>query len=320
MITVDGILSLHDLRRYRYLQINPAMIGKSTDVIKIVPKVFDLVRMTYLFKGKLLFVEDTANPDKLYINSVFLREAILYSLASLFKCSVYDIWLLINNQVRSSHQTLFFTVPQESIKKLSAAIYYSQKVITNCMEFINFQCYCGCNTLVAYSESPTKRKILCKCSTKAQTNGPSECPSDGCSEYLDFLSKRFRLNWKEMRWSTFKPSDFILGPLYAGKITNKFYVRHLLCSEGPVENSMMYVKKNEKSSFYLTKEDYTLFCCKVCHMWVYGIEANENKIIVPINNMITKSRKNGLLQFKVGAKESIKAPVLRNINLEQIYN
>ena len=85
---------------------------------------------------------------------------------------------------------------------------------------------------------------------------------------------------------------------------------------------MMYVKKTEKSTmFYETaREDYSLFCCKVCHMWIYGIEANKNKIIVPKNNLITKRRMNGLLQFKVGAKESIKAPVMRKINLEQIYN
>jgi hypothetical protein len=100
VFTMEGILSPHDLKRYRYTLLNPAMVNKSTDVIKFVPKIFDFIRQVYLYKGKLLIVEDTSNKDKQYIHSIFLREGLLYVLASLFKCSVYDMWNLINNQVR----------------------------------------------------------------------------------------------------------------------------------------------------------------------------------------------------------------------------
>jgi hypothetical protein len=41
---------------------------------------------------------------------------------------------------------------------------------------------------------------------------------------------------------------------------------------------------------------------------------------MPTNNRISKKRMNGLLQFKMGSKVSIKAPVMRKINLEEIYN
>lgn len=99
VFSIEGILNSDDLKRYRFVLMNPSAITKSTDVIKIVPKIFDFIRQVYLSKGKLLFVEDTSVKEKKYINSVFLREGILYVLASLFKCSVYDMWNLINNQV-----------------------------------------------------------------------------------------------------------------------------------------------------------------------------------------------------------------------------
>lgn len=293
------------------------MVVKSTDVIKYVPKIFDFIRQVYLFKGKLLLVEDPSQKGKEYLHSVFLREGLLYVLASLFKCSVYDMWNLINNQ------TLYFSIPQRSISKLSSAIYYSQKILSLCQLFPNYQCFCGCNTLVITSEAYLKRPIKrCRCSRSRQTNLITDCPSDGCLEYLKFVKKRYQLQWEEVKWGYFKPSDFILGPLYAGQISNKFYVRHLLCSEGPVENSMVYVKKTGQETQYYksAEEEYRLFCCKVCHMWVYGIETNESKIVVPTNNLITKNRKNGLLQFKAGSNVSIKAPVMRKIVLDDIYN
>lgn len=103
VFSIEGILTPHELKRYRYILLNPGFVTKSTDVIKVVPKIFDFIRQVYLFKGKLLFVEDASNKEQRYINSVFLREGILYVLASLFKCSVYDMWNLINNQVGSSY-------------------------------------------------------------------------------------------------------------------------------------------------------------------------------------------------------------------------
>jgi serine/threonine protein kinase len=317
VFTVEGLLRPSQLQRYQYLLLNPSVITKSTDVIKLVPKVFDFIREVYVFKGKLLFVEDTSVKDKLYTNSVVLREAILYSLASLFKCSVYDMWMLINNQ------TLFFTVPIRSIKTLSSAIFYSQQIISLCQRFPNLQCFCGCNTLVIMEEAYLKRPSKeCQCSRVHQTALVSDCPSDGCQEYLKFIKKRYEIPWEKMKWGYFKPSDFILGPLYVGQVSNKFHMRHLLCSEGPVENSVPYVKKIPQDSQYYknSQEEYKLFACKVCHMWVYGIEAAENKIVVPTNILVTKRNKNGLLQFKSGPKVSIKAPMMRKINLDDIYN
>jgi hypothetical protein len=99
VFSIEGILSPHELKRYRFTLVNPSMVLKSTDIIKFVPKIFDFVRQVYLFKGKLLFVEDPTNKDRQYIHSVFLREGLLYVLATLFKCSVYEMWNLINNQV-----------------------------------------------------------------------------------------------------------------------------------------------------------------------------------------------------------------------------
>ena len=143
-------------------------------------------------------------------------------------------------------------------------------------------------------------------------------------EYLDFLKQRLQLNFPEVKWRYFKPSDFLIGPLYTGQVRDKFFVRHLLCSEGPVENSVTYVKKSAgESQFYQSHEgEYQLACCKICQMWIYGIRADDKSIAIPWNNIITRTRRDGLLQFKTGSANSvsIKAPVMRKITLNDIYN
>jgi hypothetical protein len=209
------------------------------------------------------------------------------------------------------------------MRKLSNAIQYSQRVLSLHQNFCNFQCLCGCNTLIVSKEAYNTRQIKkCRCSRARQTNLIAECPSDGCLEYLKFIQNRYSFQWDEMKWGYLSPSDFILGPLYAGQITNKFYIKNLLCSEGPVENSLLYVKKTHQDAQYFknSAEDWKLFSCKVCQMWVYAIETTEKIIAIPTNNRISKKRMNGLLQFKMGSKVSIKAPVMRKINLEEIYN
>ena len=317
IFTLEGLLTQDQIKRYRYILMNPSSIQKSTDAIKVIPKILDFIREVYVLKGKVLFIENTESKELIYTHSIFLRECILYLLASLFKCSVYDMWMLINNQ------TLYFHIPMESIRKLSSAIAFSQRILSLGQELVNLQCYCGCNTLVITNEAIDKKDAFpCDCSRSKQTNLVADCPSDGCFEYIKFVNKKYNLSWSKIRWKYFKPSEFILGPLYAGQISNKFYVKNLLCSEGPVENSIVYSKKaSQDSQFYKNNdEDYRIVCCKICQMWVYGINTKEDKIAVPINNRVTK-RKSGLLQFKFkGGNVSIKAPVLRKINLGDIYN
>lgn len=101
VVSVSGLVPASQLQRHRRLLIRGESISSSTDVLRLVPRVFDFIREVYQFKGKLLVVEDRSAPSRLYLHSVLLREALLYALACLFKCSVYEMWMLVNNQVLS---------------------------------------------------------------------------------------------------------------------------------------------------------------------------------------------------------------------------
>jgi len=94
----------------------------------------------------------------------------------------------------------------------------------------------------------------------------------------------------------------------------------MLNSEGTVKNSMVYIKKinPESQYFYENADEWRLFSCKTCQMWVFGVENVKNKIVIPLNNL-RDNDKQGILKFRSGPKISIKAPVLRKVGIDDIY-
>ena len=69
----------------------------------------------------------------------------------------------------------------------------------------------------------------CSCSRAGKTNQFSECPSDGCAEYLGYLrviyegnylmiKDKFKLGWETLKWAYVTANDFIVGPPGTGKL------------------------------------------------------------------------------------------------------
>lgn len=85
-------------------------------------------------------------------------------------------------------------------------------------------------------------------------------------------------------------------------------------------NSIVYRKKvmNETDLFFKEDDDWKMFACKYCNMWVYAIDSQQKKVAVPLNNLIS-NKKIGLLNNRTGPRVSVKAPVLRKINLCDYY-
>lgn len=79
----------------------------------LAPRVMDYLRVVFLYKGNVLFVED----DNININSkpskLVLRTTLLFCLTHFFKCSVYETWTLINSQI------LFFSLPFSHLSMMS---------------------------------------------------------------------------------------------------------------------------------------------------------------------------------------------------------
>ncbi len=56
--------------------------------------------------------------------------------------------------------------------------------------FPKAQCICGCTTFVLKRNYNCDKRIptkICTCSRESKANEISDCPSDGCQEYLKFI-------------------------------------------------------------------------------------------------------------------------------------
>ena len=99
------------------------------------PKLMDYLRVLFLHKGNVLFVED----DNISINSkpakLVLRTTLLFCLTHVFKCSVYETWTLINSQVNYQHlfnfeyfKVLFFSLPFSHLSMMSNLMIHHLKI------------------------------------------------------------------------------------------------------------------------------------------------------------------------------------------------
>ena len=124
----------------------------------------------------------------------------------------------------------------------------------------------------------------------------------------------------------------------------------ILLSESSVVNNVPYVKKvgNQHQQYiYQEEQDWRMFSCKYCQMWIFCVENQDKRIALPLNNLVIDAKdragaggskkhkrsrfgyhrrinedavmNKGLLSFRNGPKVSIKAPVLRKIGLEDLY-
>jgi hypothetical protein len=88
----------------------------------LAPKIMDYMKEVFLYRGKILFIED----DNININSkpekLVLRTTLLFCLTHFFKCSVYETWTLVNSQV------LFFSLPFSQLSIMSNLMVQHNKI------------------------------------------------------------------------------------------------------------------------------------------------------------------------------------------------
>jgi len=64
------------------------------------------------------------------------------------------------------------------------------------------QCNCGCCTIILKRQFNMDKNVYvktCSCSREAKTNGFSECPSDGCAEYMEDMRVVFDLECRRAK-------------------------------------------------------------------------------------------------------------------------
>lgn len=146
--------------------------------------IMDYLREVFLYRGRILFIED----DNINVNSkpekLVVRAALIFSLTHFFKCSVYETWTLVNSQV------LFYSLPFSHLSIMSNLMVQHNKI----NQFLNsppkIQCICGCSTVILKRHFSIEKNINtkpCSCSRDAKTMDFSDCPSDGCAEYIKYI-------------------------------------------------------------------------------------------------------------------------------------
>jgi len=183
IISINGLLSSGLLLGFKYLLLKQPHSNKKDNIFKYIPRIFDFLRDAFIFKGKLLFVEDDCSSRSLAFSRPIFREVVLYLLTSLFQCSIYEMWSLINTQV------IFFDLPLRTIQSLATLTTDLRGVRNLLAGFPRVSCICGCNTFyIKKSALKTSKVKKCRCSRIRQTNMITECPSDGCIEYMKFVT------------------------------------------------------------------------------------------------------------------------------------
>lgn len=66
---------------------------------RLAPRVMDYLREIFLYRGKVLFVEEDGVFTSFHQKKIVLRTLLLFCLTYFFKCSAFETWQLINSQV-----------------------------------------------------------------------------------------------------------------------------------------------------------------------------------------------------------------------------
>ncbi|KAL4475130.1 hypothetical protein ABPG74_001826 [Tetrahymena malaccensis] len=318
VISEYSLLSELDLTRFTYLLLDQSQIeNKMSSIFRLSPKVMDYLREIFLFRGKILFVED--NEINIYspIDKLLLRNILIFCLTYFFKCSAYETLTLINSQV------LFLQVPYYCLNQIIYSSSHLFKIENYLDSYPKAQCICGCTTFVLKKNFTSSKKMpqkLCNCTKESKQNEASLCPSDGCSEYLRFIRKRYKLNWDALKWVMLQPSNFLIGPFDCGQIQEDSQIQVILNSEGPTKNITPYYNSEQefKSEYSTAKEsEWTTYKCKICHMWMYSMNNKNQQIVFIMNNMIRRNRQ-GITIANNFSNQKIKTPILRHFNLYEL--
>jgi len=177
----------------------------------------------------------------------------------------------------------------------------------------------------------------CSCSRETKTIEFSDCPSDGCAEYMKYIKDKFRIPWETLKWVYFSPQDLFIGPKGTGSMQEKFHNKIILNSEGIQENSVQYQKKYRKANvsyqslggsnkvkkiflikfLNFSKDKWDIYQCKFCLMWLFAENKTERKYAVITNNMV-KQKQGGIMSPQAQFGHKIKVPTLRNFKLADL--
>ena len=142
-------------------------------------KTMDFLRHCMIYRGVALFLDDyqynTKNKPE-----CFIRQILLLSISFLLQLSAYNSWTYINSKI------LFFNVKKDLLINLSEWIINQSILVNFLISYPSVRCLCGACTLVfkRNSNNLNALKNYKQCNCNKKNCEFSECPSDGCQDYI----------------------------------------------------------------------------------------------------------------------------------------
>lgn len=276
------------LQRFQSLQI-------SRNSLQSLASVLDFLRHCQVSKGKILFAEG---------EGLQTREVLLVALSEIFNTPCYETWSFVNCQ------SLFFSLPQLALSKLSSWSLQQSKIKQCISHFPRFQCLCGCVSLILkrHMADPERRIVKnCSCSLQYRNVDTSECPSPGCGDYLALLKDLHSISWDTLNWGFCVKDDILIGP--AASETDPLH-QQIIMNSANIEANTELVNLVEKRPWRSESDVWRLYKCKVCHLWIFAI-TNDERRVAYLMNVQANAAKHGL--FSRSSKLSV--PVLSKIKL-----
>ena len=262
----------------------------------------DFLRHTMIYKGKILFVD-----DYFYINipnkpNFFIRTIILILFSYILNQTAYDTYTYLNSKL------LYFNIPMTYYLPQISNWITNQNIILNYISsFPIYRCFCGACNIILKREFTPKNIKKCNCERGHSSQQYSECPSNGCNEYIQKVKKYYKLNYDCLIWSNadFNNDFFTTEHSY-------FYSKKILTLSNGLDENIIKHSINDKYSMKINgkKNSWSVFECKICNCWLFG--ECDNKIQILLNNEFNFLKKMEL------RKKMVKDNELKELTLEKL--
>ena len=271
-------------------------------------KTMDFLRECMIHKGKVLFVDDYFYNNIPYKPNCLIRSLLLIIFAHFLNQSAYDTYTYLNNKL------LFYNLPMKYYLPSISNWIMNQNIIFNYLSiFPIFRCFCGACQLIMRRDFIIKRKTICNCQKNDSSVRESDCPSNGCTEYIEFIKKIYNKNYNSLIWGTINLNNFYVKL----DSTEEKHYKQIITFSNNLENNILENSCTEKiggkgglTESSMRKKTWKLYKCKICYCWIFG-QCND-EIQVLLNNEYN------LIKNIENRKKLIKDNELKDISLEQL--
>jgi hypothetical protein len=271
-------------------------------------KTMDFLRECMIHKGKVLFVDDYFYNNIPYKPNCLIRSLLLIIFAHFLNQSAYDTYTYLNNKL------LFYNLPMKYYLPSISNWIMNQNIIFNYLSiFPIFRCFCGACQLIMRRDFIIKMKTICNCQKNDSSVRESDCPSNGCTEYIEFIKKIYNKNYNSLIWGTINLNNFYVKL----DSTEEKHYKQIITFSNNLENNILENSCTEKiggkgglTESSMRKKTWKLYKCKICYCWIFG-QCND-EIQVLLNNEYN------LIKNIENRKKLIKDNELKDISLEQL--